>query len=130
MIKGRGGFVERREQNFGIISTFALALGEFEGRETYSQDIDDGRITVGSNNDAGQLEALRISVHVHLCRSFACRIRIRLRQNTVLKQIWIPVLSLAVDPVGGHVNELLHTAFDSSFQDDVSTMDICLGESE
>lgn len=83
---------------------------------------------IAADDDDGKLEALHVRVDKHLRGSFAGSIGIRRGQDAGLQQVVVVILDLAVDLVGGDVDEAVDPDLLGALEHDVCTVHIGVGE--
>lgn len=84
---------------------------------------------VTAHDDNGELEALLVGLDKHLGRSLGGSVRVRGCENAGLEEVVIVIVHLAIDLIGGDVNEALDVDALGALKQNVGAVDVGVSES-
>lgn len=83
---------------------------------------------VAADDDDGELEALLVRVHQHLCGGLGGGVGVGGGEDAGLEEVIILVLNLTVDLIGGDVDEALDADLLGGLEQHVGAVDVGVGE--
>ena len=83
---------------------------------------------VAADDNHGKLETLLVRLDQHLGGRLAGSVGICRREYTRLEQLILALLDLAIDLIGGDVDEAAYTDLLGTLEEDVCTIDVCVRE--